>query len=338
MKIGIIGDIHWSTRSSIINSRGSRYSTRLENLVKSVNWAEATLDKLEVDSIVYLGDFFDKSVLSAEEITSLNDLSFSSKLHYILVGNHEMTDSHREFNTVNLLKHLISNSVIIDKPMSVDNIHFIPYIVDEEDRDLDKLIDLTQYKSNLIFSHNDVKGMQLGPYTSTQGFDLHKINNDDRIELFINGHLHNHYIDNKICNVGNLTGQNFSEDAFKYKHQIMTYDTDMHTYEFIENPYAMNFYKITSLEDLNTLSDNAVIEFINDENTVKAFLQSSDLSKYIAYRTHIKYEKSNTTDVDIASYEHIDYTLLFTNFCKEKLSENIDELTLDKVIQEIVCD
>ena len=38
MKICCFGDTHWSEYSSILRSMGEKYSTRLENLIKSVNW------------------------------------------------------------------------------------------------------------------------------------------------------------------------------------------------------------------------------------------------------------------------------------------------------------
>ena len=43
MKIGVVGDVHWCAYSSILRSRGNKYSIRIENLIKSVNWAEESL-------------------------------------------------------------------------------------------------------------------------------------------------------------------------------------------------------------------------------------------------------------------------------------------------------
>ena len=60
-----------------------------------------------------------------------------------------------------------------------------------------------------------------------------------------------------------MTGANFSENAFKYKHQIAILDTDTLKLEFIENPYAFNFYKleVKSKDDLKVLNTlhNAVV-------------------------------------------------------------------------------
>ena len=86
-------------------------------------------------------------------------------------------------------------------------------------------------------------------------------------DLFINGHLHNgSKITNKIINVGNLTGQNFSEDAFKYDHCIFILDTTTLQIAVYENPYAINFYKI-ELWDVTKLKQNAVITLKCEEQS-----------------------------------------------------------------------
>ena len=60
MKILVFGDCHWSTYSSILRKRGLNYSTRLHNLIDSINWVEEQAIENHVDVVVGLGDFFDK--------------------------------------------------------------------------------------------------------------------------------------------------------------------------------------------------------------------------------------------------------------------------------------
>ena len=57
-----------------------------------------------------------------------------------------------------------------------------------------------------------------------------------------------------------MTGQNFSEDGFKYSHCVGILDTNTLDIELINNPYALNFYKIE----------------INDEDIAK---QYEDMAK-----------------------------------------------------------
>ena len=71
MKLLVIGDVHWSTYSSIVRGRGPHFSTRLENLIASMQFVEHIADKYKVDEEIFLGDFFDKPDLNAEEISAL---------------------------------------------------------------------------------------------------------------------------------------------------------------------------------------------------------------------------------------------------------------------------
>ena len=66
MKLGLYTDVHFSKYSSIIQSRGDKYTTRLENCIDSINWVEEVLK--DCDKIVCLGDFFDKAFVDAEVI------------------------------------------------------------------------------------------------------------------------------------------------------------------------------------------------------------------------------------------------------------------------------
>ena len=54
-----------------------------------------------------------------------------------------------------------------------------------------------------------------------------------------------------------MTGQNFGENALIYKHGAIVIDTDTFKYEFIENPFALNFYKM-KYETFSLVKDKIV--------------------------------------------------------------------------------
>lgn len=269
MKILVYGDVHWSTYSSIIRSSGDDYSTRLENVIKSVNWAEALAKEHSCEMIVDLGDFFDKPDLTSQELSALCELEFCNVPHYHVCGNHEIGSSDLCYNSSNIFK-VIENHVVITKPftMKVDddkNIGFLPYIIDASRKSLDLYF---SYKPDIIFSHNDISGIQIGSVVSKNGFSLEEINNY-YCTLFINGHIHNTTAEvmnkpnSRFINCGNLTGQNFSEDALKYDHIALIVDTKTYKVEVFENPYAFNFYKLdftkNTYTSLPVLKENAVV-------------------------------------------------------------------------------
>lgn len=252
MRILLYTDNHFCTNSSIIRKNGEKYSIRLENQIKSVNWAEQLGIEKKCDMVIHLGDFFDKSELTAQELTALKEIKWNDLPHYFLVGNHEMGSADLQYNSLNALSKI---GRIINEPYYMSGfgyrIIFLPYILETNRKPLQYYIDSAigdswetqEVKNTIILSHNDISGLQYGQYISKQGFGVQEIY--DSCNLFVNGHLHNQtQINDKMLNLGNLTGQNFSEDAFKYSHCVAILDTDTLKIDLINNPYAFNFYKL----------------------------------------------------------------------------------------------
>lgn len=297
MKIAVIGDVHWSKHSSILRSRGKKYSKRLEALIDSLNWCEETADKCGTDMVVYLGDFFDTPNLNAEEVTALKEIGWNYQKHFFLVGNHELGLSANDFNVAEVFS-LIDNADVISQKCSFEvagkTIEMVPYYLEENRPELDT--------ADIIFSHNDLK-MQYGQYLSTIGYDLNDI--AAKCKLFINGHLHNHYITGNVINLGNICGQNFNEDGFKYEHYMMIVDTDTMTYQLYENPYAIKFFKIENEKVFLRNSAVASIKCPYDElEAYKDYYKDILECRFIVERTKST-SNGDKPDIDISVIDHL---------------------------------
>lgn len=334
MKICIIGDVHFSQYSSIVRSRGEFFSTRLENMIKSLNWVEQVAKERGCVEEIFLGDFFDRSDLAPEEATALSEIDWNttSRIRHFIVGNHESSVASLIYSSTKVLQ--FKNNVIEDKPYiypldDKTEILFLPYIL-EEDRKLlkDYLEQRDSSKKLLIVSHNDIKGVQMGKFISTTGFDVEDI--EKNCDLYINGHLHNgSWITKKILNLGNLTGQNFNEDATKYEHHIAILDTDTFEIELIENPYAMNFYKI----DINTIQEVEQLKYIKSnavlhikcldilENEIRNILEDKNV---IASKIVLTREMGADNQVEL-KFESADHLKQFIDFILSRDDlENLD--------------
>lgn len=326
-KILLYTDCHFSQYSSIIRKRGKKYSQRLENLIQSINWAENLSHNTFCDMVVCLGDFFDKPELNAEEITAMQEIEFDMRVpHYFIVGNHESNVSDLLFSSTKYLGSK-NNFKIIDKPLewnldSDTNLYFLPYILEEDRKNLSYYLN-NDDKKKIVFSHNDIKGIRYGKFESKDGFDLTDIENN--CDLFINGHLHNgNFLNDKetILNLGNLTGQNFSEDSYKYSHYACILDTKTLELTFYENPFAFNFYKLDINEEqefskLYALKNNAVVTIRCEESLVETLRNTlNSISNIVDYRV-ISYKKEHSGEqgkIDSTSLNNIDYLEQFTDF------------------------
>ena len=324
MKILLYTDNHFSSYSSILRSRSDRFSTRLENQIQSINWAESLVKEYGCEKVIHLGDFFDKPDLSSEELTALKYINWSNVDHYFIVGNHEINSNDSYYNSLNALSKI---GKIISKPEILSifgcDIILLPYIVGIDKPSIEDVLQnlckntfsTQEVKNTIILSHNDISGIRYGQYESKIGFNIKDI--DNHCDLFINGHLHNQQqVSNKILNLGNLTGQNFSEDAEKYSHCAAILDTDTLEINLINNPYALNFYKfeILNKDDLYKLDkckDYSVLSIKTYQNLI------NDLKQYISQRNNI-----------------VSYRIITIPELKENNSQNINQiLKLDHIEQ-----
>ena len=347
MKFLLFSDLHFCEYSSILRKEGSKYSIRLEKLIETLNWIEKIAVEQCCDRVISFGDFFDKPILNSREITALNDVNWSNIYHQFIIGNHEASNKSLKYNSTNVLKKL--NFEIIDSIMVEDfdtyMILYLPYISDiEKEHNLNDYFEKLQIDKNikkLIFSHNDVKGIQYGAFLSEIGIAIDDI--DSTCDIFLNGHLHNSVkFSKKGFNLGNVSGQNFSEDAFTYMHCAYILDTDNLSLEAIPNPYALNFYKINIQNELdlaiiNNLKENSVISVKCVDNLLENVKQAIFENRNILEsRINIIYEKVKNDKINESSditITKIDYLDKFSNFC----FENFENTELLKQELSIIC-
>ena len=179
----------------------------------------------------------------------------------------------------------------------------------------------------LLISHNDLFGIQMGVAVSTLGFKPTDL--ADIADLTGNGHLHNGQwiIKDKVLNLGNLTGKDFGEDASIYKHNVLVFDTDTWSYEFIKNPYAFNFYGIEinsefDILKLKRLKQNSVVSLkckaslVADTRKAIENIPNIVESRLMVVRDTSLIEGLETANIDDLTMDHKGK---FVECCKEKI-------------------
>lgn len=329
VKICISSDQHWSQYSSILRKQGKTYSVRLENLIKSVNWAEDLARENNCQMSFYLGDFFDRTELNSQEITALTEVQWYENNKYFLVGNHESNMMDLNFSTTKIFENI--KAKIISKPenFQINNVdlYLIPYISSEG-----KILSLKDYiqpsdNKKIVFSHNDIAGLRYGKFISQSGFSLQDIENN--CTLFINGHLHNSQMVGKnLLLAGNLTGQNFGEDSTQYGHYayILTISDDgVITIEPYVNPHAFNFYKLYIINEsdfskLKNLKSNSVLSIICEASLLSDVTDIlKTLDNVIDYRLVSQYFNQRSSEQPQVEFKSKDYIQQFIEYVQTKI-------------------
>jgi len=117
------------------------------------------------------------------------------------------------------------------------------------------------------------------------------------------------------------TGQNFSEDAFKYSHNAFVLDTETLKIEVYENPYALKFYKIEHAADLDKVKYPAVCTIKCEQsqsNEVKKLISNS--VNLVESRLIIAQDTGKTyTEEDKKELIDVDHLKQFSEYILETL-------------------
>ena len=186
--------------------------------------------------------------------------------------------------------------------------YLVPYALSEETIQPSEFI-IDKSKKNVVIAHTDLAGLRYGRFLATSGMDVQNIK--DNCTLFLDGHLHNNQvIDKKIVLIGNLTGQNFNENAYEYDHLVYLLtitDSGSIILDPYENPYAMNFYKlqIDSKNDyykFNDLKQNSVLSIVCDSSLMDEVtnIVKND-PRILDYRLTLSYALTTETTDNLVS-------------------------------------
>ena len=350
MKILLFGDVHWSTYSSIVRSREDVFSTRLKFLINSMNWVEQIAIEQHCDRVYGLGDFFDQPTLNAEEISALACIRWADIPHFFICGNHELGLDVNNFSSAALFTlrsnfHFINtctDELVDDIGTHIVCVPYHPSWTTNNPKDMELVTQYVQAsRRSILLSHNDIQGVQMGPVISKVGIPLKWL--EDHTQLTVNGHYHNgETVSRNVINIGNLTGQNFGEDAEKYSHKIFILDTDTIKLETYKNPYALFFYKFNFTHDLkieieHKLSSvtNAVLSITcidSDVNWIKHILENNE--SVVTYKLCVQGRPFVTLD-ESAKREnlYIDHLKEFYKYVMNTMGR--DEITVQELSEVI---
>lgn len=287
MKVGLYTDSHFCKSSSIISGKNNSTEGRLNNLIESFKWINTRFD--EVGAIVDLGDLTDSTSLSSEEITALSECNLNNHIH--ILGNHSGSSADGLYNTINMY------DFVLTKPSELlhysnTTIWALPYI-NNPTQVRDYLPNINPDK-DIILSHNDIKGIYYGNHAqSTSGFEVDDILNSCR--LFINGHIHSGswVVQDRILNLGAMTGLNFSVNNPQWTPSVAILDTSTYKVDIITNPKAIVFQKIEckSINDLIAQLDKLDSKLSYALQVKVPYDLVEDTKSIISGKPYVKYHK-----------------------------------------------
>ena len=325
MKILLLADIHFGIRSDseYFRKKQLKFFDELRQYIHNHK---------EINQIAILGDIMDKRKSVDFQTMDLakmciDNLSITVPKN-IIVGNHDSYFKNTlQLNSVDLLFNNGNPYVnVYSKPITVDNICYIPWICDDNYDACMKEIETTD--ADICFGHFEFSGCQFNKHTVAKtGMDTGLFK---KFKSVITGHYHIKSDNGNIHYLGSPI--QYTWDDYNTKKGFHIFDTETHKLEFIENKDTI--FRIYNYGDeIDDCSDCIVRVYCDDS------IGQKDVDKFV---NKIKEQNPhdikvifNTTKKDIIKDEDIvcvDTLQSMTSYSGYYISEDMDESKMNNII------
>ena len=274
-KVAIITDQHFGARND-----STHFLDYFKRFYSEVFFT--TLDEHKIDTVLILGDTFDRRkyvnfyTLKQSKEMFFDELAKRNIQVYMLAGNHDTYFKNtNDVNSVRLLLNEYTNIEVIDHPTTIEvsgtSICMLPWICPENFDASMKIIEETP--ADLCMGHLEIAGFAMNrgiPNYEGLSRDIFK-----RFDMVFSGHYHHRSQSDNIRYLGNpyeLTWQDYNDPR-----GFHLFDLSTRQLEFIENPNVM-FHRITYDDKENTITE----------------ITNKDLTKYTG--TYVKVVVLNKTN------------------------------------------
>jgi len=332
MKYAILGDTHFGCRND-----SQHFHDNFAKFYQETFFP--TIAKLGIRDIIQTGDLFDRrKFINFQSLSRAREYFFHSlydqNMHMTTyLGNHDVY--YKNTLVINsphlLLSDFKSYIDIIDKPQTIGDIDFFPWICAENQAETNKLI--KESKSQIAFGHFELTGFEMDAGIPC----LNGMNRDElkKYEMVISGHFHHRSSEGHIFYVGSPYEMTWAD--FDDPRGFHIFDTDTRELQFIENPHKM-FYKVAYNDTKETVDTIDAMDYSEFKNKYVKVVVKNKGSHMLFDRFINNFYQSEPADLGVVE-DFTDYTANnvesivdqtdSTHVLVDKYVDSI-EMTLDK--------
>ncbi|MDD4242783.1 MAG: metallophosphoesterase [Bacilli bacterium] len=323
MKIAIINDLHFGVKNDSLI-----FLDYQKEFYDKVFFP--TLNTKQIKNVSILGDSFDKRKVSNHQTIESSKQMLFNPLYdkgidtNILIGNHDSMYANKlSVNSPRLLLSEFSNINIIDSPLVIKNILYVPWICESNYNECMQMIKKAGCSVEYCFGHFELSGFFNNSHVLKDAMSPTILK---RFKHVYSAHYHDKQTIGNVTYTGSPYQLTFADVEKKGFH---IFDDETGELEFIENPYKM-FHTITYSENEATSVPNIsgkIVKLIVKDNT--------DKKKYEKFLEFLNNQnpfelKINDTLVDHDELEEdIDLDIDTTDTVIKKYIDN-SEVSLDK--------
>ena len=201
-KVACFTDIHFGLKGD-----SNQHNTDCTNFI---SWFIEEANKFGAETCIFLGDWHhNRARISSKtmnvSLENIERLAKNFENFYFITGNHDLF--YRDNRNVNSIEfgRLIDNVTIVSEPIVEDDVAIIPWILNDEWKDIKKL------KSKYVFGHFELPGFLMNQMVKMP--DQGTIHGDHfkYPEYVFSGHFHKRQIGTKIHYIGNAFPHDYND-------------------------------------------------------------------------------------------------------------------------------
>ena len=227
---------------------GLRHNSKEHNqdCLDFLDWLITEAKNRGADTCLMLGDWHHHrsniNILTLDyTMQALRKLNAGFKKTYIMVGNHDLF--YREKRDVHsmVVGSEFPNIKLIDEPTVLGDVALIPWLVEEEWKDVSNL------KSKYLFGHLELPGFKMNAMVEMPDHGTLNSTHFPHQEYVFSGHFHKRQTKGKVNYIGNPFGHNYSDVwDFERGGMFLEWDKEPEFLNYEEGPRFINI-SLTSL-------------------------------------------------------------------------------------------
>lgn len=220
-----------------------------EDCVEFIQWFIEEGKKRNCDTCMFLGDFHHHrsniNILSLNySMKILKLLNNAFKKVYVMVGNHDLF--YREKRDIHsmVVGSEFPNIILVDKPMIEGNVALIPWLVEEEWKDVSNI------KTKYLFGHLELPGFKMNAMVEMPDHGNLNAEHFPHQDYVFSGHFHKRQTKGKINYIGNPFGHNYSDVwDFERGATFLEWDKEPEFIDYDNGPRFININLTALLEN-----------------------------------------------------------------------------------------
>lgn len=201
-KVICFTDIHFGLRHNSAEHN--------QDCLDFLDWLIEEANKRSVDTCMFLGDWHHHrsniNILTLDyTMQALRKLNAAFKKVYVMVGNHDLF--YREKRDIHsmVVGSEFPNIILVDKPMIEGDVALIPWLVEEEWKDVSNI------KTKYLFGHLELPGFKMNAMVEMPDHGTLNAEHFPHQDYVFSGHFHKRQTKGKINYIGNPFGHNYSD-------------------------------------------------------------------------------------------------------------------------------